>query len=464
MNTKTRNIIVAIVVLQVLLTVGIFMLPRMVKALPGETYVRLQNNRLTAPVMHFITTPIPQALPAAATGGAVIAAAELPQIPGLQEAAPVPTLPPTSTPTVITVVSDVTTDSTATPEPTAVPTQTPTPTPRPTLTPPPESATIDGLITVKQGFNNCGPANLTIVLNYYGDETTQETAAAYLKPNKEDRNVSPWQISDYVNDFTQLRSTVHSGGDLDMIKQLIANGFPVVIEKGYEPNNAEGWYGHYLTVYGYDDDKGEIYTRDTNLGPFDGKPRIDKYADFMYWWQQFNYTFYVVYEPAQEELVMTIIPQPLQERISMWQYAAEIARQELQDDPGNVFTWFNLGVSLTYLGQLTGEMTYYEEAAVNFDQARTIGLPPRALYYEHRPLMAYYRLGRISDMMELTDALLQTTGGPWVEEIHWYRGHALAADGKLSAAREAYQEALIVNPNFYPAQQSLDWVNSVLNG
>ncbi|MBE2197057.1 MAG: tetratricopeptide repeat protein, partial [Anaerolinea sp.] len=217
-------------------------------------------------------------------------------------------------------------------------------------------------------------------------------------------------------------------------------------------------------VYGYDDDKGEIYTRDTNLGPFDGKPRIDKYADFMYWWQQFNYTFYVVYEPAQEELVMTIIPQPLQERISMWQYAAEIARQELQDDPGNVFTWFNLGVSLTYLGQLTGEMTYYEEAAVNFDQARTIGLPPRALYYEHRPLMAYYRLGRISDMMELTDALLQTTGGPWVEEIHWYRGHALAADGKLSAAREAYQEALIVNPNFYPAQQSLDWVNSVLNG
>ncbi|MEZ4646740.1 MAG: tetratricopeptide repeat protein [Chloroflexota bacterium] len=276
--------------------------------------------------------------------------------------------------------------------------------------------------------------------------------------------VSPWQISDYVNEFTTLRSTVHSGGNLEMIKQLIANGFPVVIEKGYEPNNAEGWYGHYLTVYGYDDEKGEIYTRDTNLGPFDGKPRIDDYEDFMYWWQQFNYTFYVVYLPTQEDLVMSIIPQVLQDKVTMWQYTADLARAEMRDNPDNVFGWFNLGVSLTYLGQETGDVTYYEEAAVNFDQARAIGLPPRTLYYEHRPLMAYYQLGRVDDVLELTDALLETVGGPWVEEIHWYRGHALAAQGRLSAAREAYQAALTVNPNFYPAQTSLDWVNSLLGG
>lgn len=464
MSTKTRNIILGIAVLQVLLAIGIFALPRVVQALPGEYYVRLQNNRLTASVMELITTPLPQALPIAAAGGPVVNVAELPQIPGLQDATaapqPTPTIQPTATPAVIaTAVETV-----ATAVPTAVPTNTPTPTPQPTLLPPPPSAEITNVPTVKQGFNNCGPANLTIVLEYYGDATTQEDAAAYLKPNKEDRNVSPWQISDYVNEFTNLRSTVHSGGNLEMVKQLIANGFPVVIEKGYEPNNAEGWYGHYLTVYGYDDEKQEIYTRDTNLGPFDGKPRVDDYQDFLYWWQQFNYTFYVVYQPAQEDTVMSIIPAQLHDPITMWEYTADLARQEMHDNPDNVFGWFNLGVSLTYLGQLTADPTYYEEAVTNFDQARTIGLPPRTLYYEHRPLMAYWKVGRVDQVIELTDALLQTVGGPWVEEIHWYRGHALAAQGKLTAARESYEEALKVNPNFYPAQQSLDWVNSLLNG
>ncbi|MCA9935885.1 MAG: tetratricopeptide repeat protein, partial [Anaerolineales bacterium] len=181
-------------------------------------------------------------------------------------------------------------------------------------------------------------------------------------------------------------------------------------------------------------------------------------------WQQFNYTFYVVYEPSQEDLVMSIVPPELQEWQSMWEYTAELARQEAAKDPDDVFAWFNLGVSLTRIAERTGDAALYEEAALNFDKARDIGLPPRALYYEHRPLMAYLRSGRIDDVLELTDALLETTGGPWIEEIHWYRGHALAAQGKLTLAAESYRLALEVNPNFYPAQLSLDWVNSELNG
>ncbi len=457
MSKKTRNIILAIAMLQVIATIGIFSLPRAVRALPGSYYIRLQHHPLTAGFMELLTTPIPTALPVAAANnpGPSQPLADL-QIPGLDEEQP-----PTATPT-LPAPTPVSIEASA--EPTAVPTATPSPTPRPTLVPPPVSAILDNVPTEIQGFNNCGPANLTIVLDYFGDDTTQEDAAAYLKPNEEDRNVSPWQISDYVNEFTALRSTVHSGGNLEMIKQFIANGLPVVIEKGYEPNNAEGWYGHYLTVYGYDDEKQEIYTRDTNLGPFDGRPRVDDYADFNHWWQQFNYTFYVVYPPAQEELVFSIIPPQLQEWQSMWEYTAELARQETVDNPENVFSWFNLGVSETRIAERTGDTALYEDAAAIFDKARDIGLPPRALYYEHRPLMAYYKSGRIDDVLELTDALLATTGGTWIEEIHWYRGHALAAQGKLTLAREAYMQALEVNPNFYPAQLSLDWVNSELNG
>jgi tetratricopeptide (TPR) repeat protein len=249
-----------------------------------------------------------------------------------------------------------------------------------------------------------------------------------------------------------------------MIKQFVAAGLPVVIEKGYEPSNATGWYGHYLTVYGYDDEKEEIYTRDTNLGPFDGRPRIDSYEEFSHWWQQFNYTFYVVYEPEQEALVQSLVPEPLREREEMWQFTTDLARQEIDADPENVFAWFNLGVSQTRLGELTGDAAYYESGAAAFDEARSIGLPPRALYYEHRPFMAYWKIGRLDDVMELTGAMLDTVGGPHIEEIHWYRGHALAAQGDLWGAREAYSNALEANPNFYPAQQSRDWVDSLLDG
>src|SRR5690606_17157611 len=103
--------------------------------------------------------------------------------------------------------------------------------------------------------------------------------------------------------------------------------------------------------------------------------------------------------------------------------------------------------SLTRLGELTGEQDYYQEAAQVFDTAREIGLPPRTLFYEHRPLMAYLKTGRLDDVIGLTDAVLATSGGRWVEEIFWYRGHALATQGDLIAAREAYTQALEVNRN-----------------
>ena len=71
-----------------------------------------------------------------------------------------------------------------------------------------------------------------------------------------------------------------SGGDLEMIKRFLAAGFPVVIEKGYELPDS-GWWGHYLTIYGYDDQLEELYSQDSYLGPFDGSGRVDGYTEFL---------------------------------------------------------------------------------------------------------------------------------------------------------------------------------------
>jgi hypothetical protein len=428
-----KRLILFIVMIQVVFIIGLFALPQVVEALPGAYYVRLQSHPLTSGVMELITTPVPESLPAPAGEVAAADLSTLPEIPGLPTLMPsaTPTMPPTNTPSP-TPQPTIDTAATAAAAPTDTPAPTPTNTPMPTPVPLPVSHVLEGLTNQKQGFNNCGPANLTIVYNYFGDPVTQEEAAAYLKPNQEDRNVSPWQIVSYVNDVRNnpaVRAQAFSGGNMEMIKRFIFNGIPVVIEKGYEPSNGTGWYGHYLTVYGFDDEVGEIYSLDTNLGPFDGRPRIDSYDEFLYWWQQFNYTFYVLYTPAQQELVESIVPAELQDEQTMWEFTAQLAETEIEADPDNVFAWFNLGVSLTRLGEiaLANNAAYYEAGTQAFDQARTIGLPTRALYYEHRPFMAYWKVGRLDDVLELSDAMLNTLGGQWIEEIYWYQGHALIA-------------------------------------
>jgi tetratricopeptide (TPR) repeat protein len=90
-----------------------------------------------------------------------------------------------------------------------------------------------------------------------------------------------------------------------------------------------------------------------------------------------------------------------------------------------------------------------------FDQARSLGLPPRKLWYEHRPYLAYMKTGRYEDMIELADAVLSTQGGRNVEETYLYKGHALLFQGDVRGAVEAYRSALELNENFYPAEIAL---------
>jgi hypothetical protein len=325
------------------------------------------------------------------------------------------------------------------------------------LAPLPKQVRLEGFTRIQQTFNNCGPANLTQVLNWYGDDTTQTQAASYLKPNPEDRNVSPWQLSDYVNDFTELRSTAHSGGTLEMIKRFLNAGFPVVVEKGYEPGTtgATGWFGHYFTVLGYDEDKQEFYGLDSYVQP-DPQGRTETFESLEEFWGHFNYTFYVVYEPDREAEVFQILGPDLLQPLKMWENAAIMAQADISENSDNAFAWFNLGTSLTRIGELIGDADFYQNGAAAFDQARSIGLPPRKLWYEHRPYLAYMKVGRYDDMIELADAVLSTQGGRNVEETYLYKGHALLFQGDVRGAADAYRQALELNSNFYPAEIALD--------
>ena len=449
MNKYLKYTILAIALVQISMIIGLLALPPIAQALPGEIRVRLARVPLGEKLLDIGVTPLPTVLPA--PSGAV-AQSQI-TIPTIIAATPTPGITPT-VPAARYKAAPVK-EKMASDEPTPVATPTTAPTFTPTPMPLPEQARIDGMKIIAQGFNNCGPANLTINLDFYGNDTTQAEAAAFLKPNREDRNVSPWQMVDYVNEQTDMRAFVGSGGDLELLKRLIASGFPVVIEKGYELPR-EGWLGHYLTIFGYDDEAEEMVSLDTNLGPWDGSGRYDSYADIEKYWQQFNRTFFVVYPPEKEQQVFAILGSEMLDEATMWQQAAQEAQTEIDDDPENAFAWFNLGTSLTRLGELTGEAAFYDNGASAFDQAFILGLPPRIVWYQFRPYTAYLKVGRYQDMVDLAETILETQGGQNVEETYLFKGHALAFLGDGAGAVEAYEQALHLNENFYPAQWALD--------
>ena len=392
---------------------------------------------------------------------------ELVAIPGVEDATATP-IPPTATPIPPTPTNTPTTAATAaatetaTPAPTNTPTPLP-PTPTPTATPLPVSFKIEGLQNIPQAFNNCGPANVSIVLNYHGNSVDQTVVAQTLKPNPNDRNVSPWQIAELIdggpsvaNEIEGLSIIVRSGGTEAMLKELITIGLPPVVERGIDFSDGEGWYGHYLTLFGYDDTTRTFDAMDTYAQPWAPNGEPFPYEDVLGLWQDFNYTFFVVYPDAREAEVLAIVGE-LDER-TMWENSVARAREEIAADASDKFAWFNLGTSMTELGILTGEAAFYEEGANAFDEARKLNLPYRMLWYQHRPYMAYFKIGRLQDVIDLANATIETSGGRNVEETYLWLGHALSAVNDPAGAGEAYRESLNVNANFYPAQTALDWL------
>ena len=399
------------------------MLPELIGRLPNVVQQQLPHE-----IRALVSTPLPTALPA-------------PEI-AIQTTAVIfiPTLPPTE---IATERASATHPPNHTPLPSAA--NIPSPTPLPTSTPLPATAFINGLVIDPQGFNNCGPTNLSIVLAHYGTTADQDAIAEMIRPAYEDKNVSPTELESYVNNHTSLQAILLWGGDLGLLKQLLAAGFPVMVEEGLLPSEWEGWMGHYLTLYGYDDASQTFSSMDTYLGPWDSSGRPADYKTLAENWLHFNNTLLVVYPSEREGDLFALVGQERLNPLSMWQQATEQAQTAVSANPENAFAWFNVGSGLTHLAELTGEHAYYEGAAAAFDQARTLGLPWRMLWYQFEPYIAYLENGRYEDVVTLANATINS-GGEFMEESYLYRGHAMHGLGNEGQAQADYARVIEINP------------------
>jgi len=346
----------------------------------------------------------------------------------------------------------------ATATPTALPptlTVTPQIFPTPTLTPtplPPEALIEGGRYETQHGlWNYCAPATLAVALSYWGWEGTRTDIGPVVKPYDKDKNVMPYELADYVIGYTGLNAVVRYGGTLELVKRLVANGFPVILEKGIvirDYNGRLGWVGHYTVVSGYKDTSQVFVTQDTYFS----EDYAVSYDELILQWRSFNYTFMVIYPPDRETFLFQTLGE-YQDQMQSAQISARTAAEEAVNLSGvqQVFAYFNRGSSLVVLQDYTGAANAFDQAFYLMASLPKEERPWRIMWYQTGPYFAYYYTGRYQDIIDLATNTIETAAEPYIEESFVWRARARIAVGDAQGAIEDTRKALEYHPDFTPA-------------
>ena len=362
----------------------------------------------------------------------------------------------------------LTTDFTETSTPTLGVTLTPTI----TSTPLPGSVSLSGVKYESQsGHNNyCGPTNFSMALTFWGWTGSRSIIGDVLMPGNRwdkngksgdnDKNVMPYEFQDYITEnVPEMKSVLRYGGDIDVLKRLIAGGFPVIAEKGIYELDMLGkisWMGHYQFVSGYDDATHEVIVQDSYL---DGPNFHINYDEFMNSWRAFNYLFLVVYPRERESEVVGLLGE-LADQDTAARIALDRAKKESITLTGNDQFWaaFNVGTSHVALREYVDAADAYDNAFGLYSELSTdmTSRPYRVMWYQTGPYYAYYYSNRFLDVINLANTTLNDTiSKPILEESLLWRGRAYYMAGDTQSAIADYRAALKVHMNWAPAMEAL---------
>lgn len=324
--------------------------------------------------------------------------------------------------------------------------------PTPALLPP--QAMLSGVTHEYQQFNNCGPANLAMALSFWGWQGDQRDTRRFLRPNVkvDDKNVMPAEMVAFIFQHTELHALARVGGEIDLLKRLIAAGFPAVIEAGHDPAD-DWWMGHYLVVNGYDDQRQAFTVQDSLLNPDQPMP-YDELGG--HWWRDFNYVYLVIYPPEREPELQTLLGERADETES-YRLAEQRALEEIPVLSGRdqFFAWFNLGSSRVGLKDYAGAAQAYDQAFVLYQGLPEEQRPYRLMWYQVGPYEAYYNTGRYADVINLANTTFTWVGQSVLEESYYWRGRAYLAAGQNNLAVHDFQKAAELNPNFAAPRDEL---------
>jgi tetratricopeptide (TPR) repeat protein len=322
----------------------------------------------------------------------------------------------------------------------------------------PEKITLNGAQHEYQTWNNCGPATLAMALTYWGWDGDQRPIAAFTKPNSRDKNVMPYELSDYVREETGLEVIYRTGGDIELLKRLLAAELPVIIEKGFEGRDFDGWMGHYVLVTGYDETERNFIVQDSYYGP----DQFIQYEDLESNWRAFNFTYLVTYPVEWQAKVIPILGPHFDAEYNN-RSSAQLASEEAIQLAGRdqFFAWFNLGSSLVQLQDYAGAEFAFDKAFAMYPDIPDQERPWRMMWYQTGPYSAYFYTGRYQDVKELATTTLKAMSEPVIEESYYWRARASEALGDYDNARTDLRNALRYHPGFEPALTRLQQLGDI---
>jgi tetratricopeptide (TPR) repeat protein len=299
---------------------------------------------------------------------------------------------------------------------------------------------------IGQSFNNCGPAALSMDLSFYGVDVSQEALADILRPDhnetgtNDEKSTPPEDLAAQAEQYDGLIAYYRPAGNIDLLKKLVAAGFPVMVRTLYKPTDM---VAHYRVIKGYDDTTGDIIDEDG----FQGPNVHYTYNDFLSLWKYYNYEYIVLTPPSKQAQLEAILGSEVSSQ-SSWQLAAQNAEADIAYDSSDVLATFNLSVADYYLGD-------YADSVKEFEAAQATGqLPPDMLWYQIEPIESYYELGQYDKVFSLSQGVFDQ-GDIAVPELYVLRGQSYEKQGNTTAAKAQFELALQYNKNLQSAKDAL---------
>lgn len=307
----------------------------------------------------------------------------------------------------------------------------------------PSSHFLSSNYQIFQTWNNCGPASLSMALYYFGIHKTQAELGYDIRPyqnatgDNDDKSSSLDELALEAEKFG-LSAYVRPNGNMQTMKQFVAQGLPVVVETTLTTTDD---IGHYRVVKGYDDSNKTILEDDS----FQGHNVTYSYTDLHTMWKMYDNQYLVLFPKDKKPLVDAILGKDLDLKTA-WKEAADVNRQALAVNPNDVYARFNLSVALYYIGDYQGSVSQFEQV-----QSK---LPFRTLWYQIEPIQAYYQLGNYAKVFAITDNILNN-GNRAFSELYIIRGDIYKKQGNIALAKAEYEKAVQYNSNMQAAKDAL---------
>lgn len=160
-------------------------------------------------------------------------------------------------------------------------------------------ASLGPLEHITQTLNNCGPASVAEVLNYWGVYRSQGQVQAYLRADGNPNGMVPYGVPAYARSLG-FRAILGTGGSRALVKALVANDIPPIVNQWVSLTDH---VGHYRPIEAYDDQSGVFVSSD----PYLGAGHLIDYATFDRIWATNSGRFILLYPLAKQATVQAVL-------------------------------------------------------------------------------------------------------------------------------------------------------------